>query len=83
MIVHCSWCKKFMYEKDGGEGISHGICPTCAAKLWDGVHVRRKGGRTVGEVVRALPSSLMVLWPGEEHALLENPDALEVCKRQG
>jgi DNA-directed RNA polymerase subunit RPC12/RpoP len=30
----CSWCKKEMGEVDSvEEGISHGICPECAAKV--------------------------------------------------
>lgn len=25
----CAWCKKYMGEKPGGPGISHGICDEC------------------------------------------------------
>lgn len=33
--VHCAWCGKFMYVKDGKgiSGISHSICPECTKEL--------------------------------------------------
>ena len=35
MKVVCAWCDKDMGEKDGKgvEGISHGICEECLAKV--------------------------------------------------
>ena len=32
MAVQCAWCRKNLGIK-AGDGISHGICPTCAAKV--------------------------------------------------
>jgi hypothetical protein len=31
--VKCAWCGADLGEKEGVEGISHGICPSCAAGL--------------------------------------------------
>jgi hypothetical protein len=31
--VHCSWCGVVMCEGDPSRPVSHGMCPTCAAKL--------------------------------------------------
>ncbi len=31
--VKCAWCGADLGEKEGVEGISHGICPSCAARL--------------------------------------------------
>ena len=35
MKIVCAWCGKDMGEKDGkgAEGVSHGICRECFAKL--------------------------------------------------
>ena len=30
--VFCAWCGKFMYEKEGTGGDSHGICDECLKK---------------------------------------------------
>ena len=32
MTIICSWCTAYMGEKDG-EGVTHGICRTCAEKM--------------------------------------------------
>ena len=41
----CSWCSKtmgykYMGYKDGGEGVTHGICPECYAKVLDEIESR-------------------------------------------
>lgn len=32
MQIVCAWCKRVLGEKQG-EGVTHGICPECLAKL--------------------------------------------------
>lgn len=29
LTVICAYCKKHLGTKEGGEGVSHGICPEC------------------------------------------------------
>ena len=29
ILMVCSYCKKEMGTKEGGDGVSHGICETC------------------------------------------------------
>lgn len=33
ITIVCSWCKKKIGEKEGGEGISHSVCPECKLKV--------------------------------------------------
>ena len=33
MQIVCAWCGRVLGTKQGGEGITHGICPECLAKL--------------------------------------------------
>ena len=33
MKIVCAWCKRVIGEKQGGKGVTHGICPECLAKL--------------------------------------------------
>lgn len=35
LIIRCAWCGRDMGEKDGQgqEGVSHGICKSCAKEL--------------------------------------------------
>ena len=30
--IVCAWCDRYMGMKDGGEGVTHTICPECMAK---------------------------------------------------
>lgn len=36
MLIFCSWCKKFMGEKEPkwDKIISHGLCPDCEKKFF-------------------------------------------------
>lgn len=41
----CAWCDKELGEKPGGDGISHGICPSCSKDLLsDYFQSKKKGG---------------------------------------
>lgn len=33
MRIQCAWCGRDLGEKDGGEGVTHGICPACLARV--------------------------------------------------
>jgi len=39
----CAWCKKKFREKEGGDGVSHGICPSCLKKQLKEVKKSKKG----------------------------------------
>lgn len=33
LVIICAWCPDFDKTNPANAGVSHGICPTCAAKL--------------------------------------------------
>lgn len=40
MLVVCAWCKKVIKEGDDSQGVSHGICDTCALNAFE-EHIRK------------------------------------------
>jgi hypothetical protein len=37
VVVVCAWCPTFDRRDPKNKGVSHGICPTCAAKMLQAV----------------------------------------------
>jgi hypothetical protein len=94
MKIVCSWCGGCQGTKEGGDGVTHTICPSCAekerqkiadiktAREWREAGIRnvtRKEHWTVGEIVDYLGGAcLLVRWPNSHIPETMRPSQLEV-----